>query len=186
VLMRAHGAQVRRLASLPRLGLTAGPDLQPIGRLIELEDDHRLMVLRPDGSVFAWMSLRNWRAETFSSSLVTAPDGSAVAFVAASGETGDPDTGQRSYGIETVYLLRAGTHTAIPVHRELVEFALCSSGAGLDWRGRWLLYSEPEGNLSLIDTSGARPTIELSRLGRSLVGGQGSFSAYWSEHPPDL
>ncbi|MFZ0972827.1 MAG: hypothetical protein WAN22_11420 [Solirubrobacteraceae bacterium] len=34
--------------------------LQPVGRLLALEDDSRLLVLRPNGSVFASTPLREW------------------------------------------------------------------------------------------------------------------------------
>lgn len=57
VLMSAHGARVKRLASLNRLGLSADSELQPLAQLVELQDNHRLVVVRPDGSVFAWTSL---------------------------------------------------------------------------------------------------------------------------------
>ena len=46
VLMSAHGTQMKRLASLKRLGVSSGPWLQPLGRFVELEDDNRLVVVR--------------------------------------------------------------------------------------------------------------------------------------------
>ena len=145
-VMRARGARVQRLASLSGLGLSADPFLQPIGRLLALEDGHRLVVLHTDGTVFAWTPLprSDGQPETISSSLVTAPRASAIAFAAASGQTADPDAARRSSGTETVYLLRPGAHTAMPVHRERVTFTPWERGAGLEWHGRWLLYSATE------------------------------------------
>ena len=79
-VMRARGARVQRLASLSGLGLSADPFLQPIGRLLALEDGHRLVVLHTDGTVFAWTPLprSDGQPETISSSLVTAPRASAI------------------------------------------------------------------------------------------------------------
>lgn len=51
VLISAHGTHVTRLTPLKRLGLLANPWLQPLGRLVELQDDHRLVVVRADGIV---------------------------------------------------------------------------------------------------------------------------------------
>ena len=187
-LMSAHGARIQRLASLSGLGLSADSFLRPLGRLLELEDDHRLVVLHTDGTVFAWTPLprSHGQSENISSSLVTAPRASAVAFAAASGQTADPDAARRSSGTETVYLLRPGAHTAMPVHRERVTFAPCERGASLEWHGRWLLYSATEGNLAVIDTAGGHRAIELDRLGRRLLGTRDGFSADWSGQPTEL
>jgi hypothetical protein len=183
VLMSAHGARVERLASLNRLGLSAAPSLQPLGRLVELQDDHRLVVARPAGSVFAWipLPLSHGPAESISGSLVIGPRSSAVAFTAASGQTGDPDAA-RGHGTETVYLLRSGSHTAMPLHSEQTSFG-CERSASLEWHGRWLLYSSTAGNLAVIDTTKARRTIELGSLVSNLSGTRDGFSAYWSGHP---
>jgi hypothetical protein len=146
-LMSAHATRVERLASLKRLGLSAGPWLAPLGRLVELVDNHRLVVVRPDGSVFAWtrLPLGHGQADNVSSSLVVAPGAGAVAFSAASDRTADE---------ETVYLLRPGARVALPLHTERVDFNPCERGASLEWHGNWLLYSNSEGNLAAIDTTG--------------------------------
>jgi hypothetical protein len=188
LLMSAHGTHVERLASLKRLGLSAGPSLQPLGRFVELEDSHRLVVVRPDGTVFAWTPLpvSHGKAESMSSSLVVAPRTSAVAFTAAYGQTGDPRAATRSDGTETVYVLRAGADTAIPVYRGNVQFAVCERGASLQWHGKWLLYSNTEGSLAVIDTTGAHRAIELGSLVRGLPGTRDGVSAYWSGQPTML
>jgi hypothetical protein len=180
LLMSAHGARVERLVSLNRLGLSAAPSLQPLERLVELQDDHRLVVVRPHGSVFAWtgLPLSHGPAESISSSLVIAPGARAVAFTAASGQAGDPAAG-RAHGTETVYLLRSGSRAAIPQHSEPTSFG-CERWASLAWHGKWLLYSSTAGNLAVIDTSMARRAIELGSLVRNLSGTGARFSAYWS------
>jgi hypothetical protein len=188
VLMSAHGEHTRRLASLAGLGLSADSWLQPLGRLVELLDNNRLVVLRPDGSEFAWTPLprSQGESESISSSLAVAPRASAVAFTAAAGESNDPNAAQLAHGTETVYLLHPGARMATSVHSEQVDFKVCERGASLQWHAQWLLYSNSEGNLVAIDTTDARRTIELTKTVRRLAGTQGSFSAHWSGRPPEL
>jgi hypothetical protein len=188
VLMSADGAHTRRLASLAGLGLSAEPWLQPLGRLVELLDNNRLVVLRPDGSEFAWTLLPRSQGESksISSSLVVAPHASAVAFTAAAGESNDPNAAQPGHGTETVYLLRPGARMATPVYTERVDFRVCERGASLQWHGKWLLYSNSERHLVAIDTTGAHSTVELTRFVRRLAGTRDGFSAYWSGQPPEL
>jgi sugar lactone lactonase YvrE len=180
VLMSALGTSIRRLASLAALGISPGPWLQSLGRLLELQDNSRLVVVRPDGSEFAWTQLprTQGQAESISSSLVVAPRGNAVAFTAAAGESNDPNSARRARGTETVYLLRPGGRVAVPVHSERVDFKVCERGASLQWHGKWLLYSNSEGNLAAIDTSG-HDAIELSGLVHGLPGTRDGFSASW-------
>jgi hypothetical protein len=184
VLMSAHGTRIARLASLSSLGLSANPWLQPLGRLVELQDDHRLVVVRADGHTFASTPLPvgHDRSESLSSSLVVAPHLIAVAFTTISGRTGDPRTG-RTRGTETTYVLPAGASTTIPVHREHVRFAVCERGASLEWHGKWLLYSNTEGSLAAIDTTGRHHAIELRSLVRALPGTRNGLTAYWSGQP---
>lgn len=109
-VMRARGARIQRLASLAGLGLSAGPWLQSLGRLLELQDNNRVVLLRSNGSEFAWTRLPRSRGvtESISSSLVVAAPGDAVAFTAAAGESNDPRAIRRAHGTETVFLLRPG------------------------------------------------------------------------------
>jgi hypothetical protein len=156
VLMSARGAHVRRLASLAALGMPRDSWLQPVGRLLELQDNRRLMLLRSGGSLFAWTPLprRDSETETISSSLVADPGETAVAFTAAAGESTDPNDAARAHGTETVFVLRAGARTAVAVHTEHVRFRVCERGATLQWSRRRLLYDNSEGNRAVIDTAG--------------------------------
>ncbi len=187
VLMSALGSRAQRLASLAGLGMSA-PWLQSIGRLLELQDNSRIVVLRPDGSVFASTTLprADGKTESISSSLVVAPDASAVAFTAAAGESNDPNATRRAHGTETIYLLRPGSHAATPIHTEHVAFRVCERGASLQWHARWLLYSNSEGHLAAIATTNAHHAIELSSLIRSLPGTRDGFSANWNGHQAGL
>ncbi len=186
VLMSARGPRIRRLGSLASLRMP-DPWLQPVGRLLELEDNSRLVVLRSNGSLFAWAPLPrdDGHPESLSSSLIVAPDASALAFTAAAGESDNPDAAQRAHGTETVYVLWAGAQTATAVHTERVAFRACARGASVQWHRKWLLYSTSEGNLAAIDTTGAHRAIELSSLARSLPGTREGSTAYWASRPPE-
>jgi len=185
-LMRAQGARTQPVGSVPALGLSADSSLQTVGPWLELVDDNRLVVLRSDGSPFASIEVprTDGRPETISSSLVVAPNASAVAFTGASGDTPNPDSARRPRGTETVYVLRGGAHTATPVHTEGVEFKVCERGASVQWHGGWLLYDNSEGNVVAIDSTGAHRAIELSGLVGRLLRARDGVSAYWGAHPP--
>lgn len=181
VLMSAHGSRTRRLASLASLGMPS-PWLQPAGRLVELQDNDRLLLLRPDGSVFASTALprEGGRTASLSSSLVVAPDTTAVAFASASDGANDRGAAGHAHGTETVYILRAGALSAVPAHTQRVAFRVCERGASLAWHGRWLLYANSEGSLDAIDTGGARAVVELGGLIRDLPDTRYGFTASWS------
>jgi hypothetical protein len=175
VLRRAQGARVHPLVSLRHLRLSARSVwMQPIGRLLELQDARHIVLLRSDGSLFAWTPLRGseQRAENEVSFLDITPSASAVAFILAANQT--------------AYVLRAGAHTALPVYTEHAELTGCAHWARLAWHRNWLLYNDAEGRLTVIDSIGAPRVIDLSGLARSLPGAQPGFSAYWSGQSPEL
>ena len=189
-LVRADGLTQHRIASLAQLGLAPGRtlQLQPLGRLVALEDTHRLVVVRADGVLFASTRLPRGRTrhDDISTELSAASTAQAVAFTATRG-----NTAYGSHGNETVYLLTPGAHAARPIHSERVSFAICERGADVAWHGRWLLYSNSEGNTALIDTTRPQHAIELTRIVHHLPGISGDegnldFTASWSGHPTGL
>jgi hypothetical protein len=169
-VLRTDGAGPVGFATLARLGLSRRPELDPLGRLLALRDQRRIVVLRRDGSLFASTALprRGSRVDGVSSALVAAPDGRSVAFAVTRG-----NTAYGSRGAETIYLLRAGTRRAEAVHRQRLRFAICERGAALAWRGRWLLYSASEGNVVVLDGAGRRRARNLTRTVLSLPGTRG-------------
>ncbi len=190
-LVRAHGATERQLATLSSLGLTPRGSLQlePLGGLIALQNAHRLVVLRPNGSLFTAVPLppRKASGDGVSSTPKAAPDRSAIAFTATRGH----EPGGGSPGTEAVYLVRAGAARGRAIHSERVDFAVCERGSTLAWHGRWLLYSTSEGNLSLVDTSHPHHAINLAQTLRRLPGTNGDqghldFNAYWTGDPSGL
>lgn len=183
VLIGAHGARTWRLGSLAGFGMSANTWMVPLGGLVELQGDRRLVVARPDGSLFASTLLPRdgSQGEGPSGELQIAPGGDAVAFTVAFGRAADPHATRRAHGTEIVYLLRAGAHAATPVYVEHLAFTACERGAGVQWHGSWLLYSNTEGDLAAIDTAGSHRTIDLSSLARRLLGTRHGVDATWSQ-----
>jgi hypothetical protein len=184
-VMRSSGARTLRVASLARLGLAQDSSLsmQALGGLLELLDGRHLVVLRPDGSAFAEAMLPGQVG--IDSPVAISPDARAVAFSTSYVErAAQPDPARGALALETVDVLRAGARTAIPVHREQVQFAPCLSGADVEWRGSWLLFAAGEGHLAVIDTAGAQRTISFTPVMRALPGADDGFGAYWARRPP--
>lgn len=181
VLMTADGTRVQRLASLPRLGLSSASWMETLGGFVELQDAHRLVVLRDDGSVFAWtrMPPGSDRGAGLVGSPAVAPRVGAVAFATVTDQSAS-----RRVGAETVYVLRSGTHQAIPVHSETGTFGGCARWVSLQWHGKWLLYSSNQGNLAVIDSTGAGRTIGLTGFVHRLPGAGEGFGAYWTGQRP--
>ncbi len=175
VLERANGRRIHRLAALASLGVSRDSYLQSVGRLLELEDNQRLVVLDRDGALFASIALREGHSGGLSSSLVPAPHAGVVAFASTSSHG--------SSFAETVYLLHRGAHRAVPLHTEWVHGGGCQGGTNVQWHGDWLLYSDSRGELAAIDTAGTQRTIELSGLIRRLAGSAEGLAAYWTGHP---
>ncbi len=182
VVMAARGTRAWRLASLGRLGLSAEPSslsLQPLGRLLELQGNSRLIFLRTDGTVFGSTPLprSGGAVESISGGPLMAPQLGAVAFAAV------PEQAPGGFGTEGVYVLRVGGRNAIRVHGARVNLTTCERGADLQWHRNWLLYRNTERDLVTIDTTGAHRSIDLSRIVKRLPGTGGGFSAYWSGQP---
>ena len=177
VLWSAHGARTERLDSLKRLGLSTNSWLQPLGGFLEVEDNDRLVVLHDDGSVFASTALPPSRETDVNlvGSPAVSPGGGAVAFATVT----DQSASSRD-GTETVYVLRSGGHEATPVHSEHGSFGGCARWVDLQWSGTQLLYSSNQGNLAVIDSSGAQHTVELTTFARHRAEARGEFSAYWT------
>ena len=169
--LRTDGSAPIRLADLTRLKLSRRPEIDPLGRLLALRDQRRIVVLRRDGSLFASARIprRRSRVDGISSALVASPDGRSVAFTATRG-----NTAYGSRGTETIYVLRAGARRAARLHTERLRFAICERGADLAWHGRWLLYAAAEGNVVLVDTREPGRTLDLTRTVLRLPGVHGS------------
>jgi hypothetical protein len=150
--------------------------------LLERLEGSRLVVLNADGSLFGTARLPRDRSgfEAPDSPLALSPDGRTVAFSAPYQlRAASPDPARGAIDLETVYLLRDGARTAVPLHSQRVDFAPCLGGANVAWHGRWLLFSAGEGSLAVIDTAREHDVLDLTTATRNLPGVGSGFGADW-------
>jgi hypothetical protein len=168
VLERYRSGRWSQLADLNRLGLDRHSSFERLaGGLIGIVDQRRVVVLRPNGTVFA--SARFASGDVAGESgLVANADETAVAFVVSHGSPAAVE------GRETVELLRAGARRATSIFGGSVPGRLCVRWTTLAWHGRWLLDSVTSGKTLVLDTTeGSRP-LDLTQLVDDLAphGGQ--------------
>jgi hypothetical protein len=177
----AAGPTRTPIARLGAIGLRARPfpALIPADGLVQLLGSNRLVLLRPDGSLFANARIDLSRENISSSSLAIAPGGTAVAYTVVSGT-------KPAAGAETVYVLSAGAHAAGALYRQPIHDGGCERGAGVQWHAHWLLYTTSEGYLMVLDSTGRHRAVDLGPIVRSLPGHPGRISAYWTGQAPSL
>jgi len=166
-LERTDGTTTDRLASADSLGLRGYPGIYPLdGGLVELlSKDWHAVILRDDGSVFATASAPTDGSVSGFGDQVGAPDGSAVAYVLTREDPPKPSA---------VFILRAGDRRGHAVYR-------VPAGKGLppSWHGSWLLFTDAEEGLVVIDPEGGRDAIDLTQIGRRLEALGGGLVARW-------
>ena len=100
--------------------------------------------------------------------------GGDVAFTATKG-----NNAYGSSGTETVYLLPRGAHSAQPLYRKRIAFAVCERQATVAWRGAWLLYTTSEGYAVALNAA-TRRAVDLSSTIARLPGMDAQdFTAKW-------
>jgi hypothetical protein len=182
-LFRTDERRLRPMARSSQLDLTAGRalQLQPLGRLLALQDPRRLVVLRSDGTLFASTDLPRSPRDLVTGQPVAAPGGADVAYAVQHPDQ-RVETQVHERGVETVYLLRPGARTAVAVDSKRTWFNVCGHSASLGWHGKWLLYAASEGSTALIDSQTGR-TLGLGFLVLRLPGfssdDSGSFGVSW-------
>jgi hypothetical protein len=171
------GARVRDFASLPKLGVAGSPVVEPLGRLVAVHDRRRLVIVGYDGRLFASTAVSR-RGVGVASPVAPDSDGTAVAFTATRSTSDKGDT---------VYLLLAGAKKATPIFTESLaanSAGGCGASDWLAWKGRWLLYGDPEQRAAVVDSSGQAQPVELgdviAQLPGSRVDGEGAFDIAWA------
>jgi hypothetical protein len=168
VVSRYDGRRRERLVDLRTLGFAPRPTIELLdGGLIAVVSRLRVAVLRRDGSLFASAIFRRGKHSGVAgdSGLVANRTGTAVAFTVTVG-----NTGYRSVGRESIYVLREGDRSSSRVGSHRLRFALCERWAGLSWHGEWLLYAVTEGRTEAIDTTRRDRRIDLTALSERIGG----------------
>ena len=169
LLFRFDGRHRERLASVRSLGFGRHPTITLLdGGLIGVLDRSRIAVLRSDGSLFARarFRVRGRRVSVAGNSgLVANAAGTAVAFTVTHG-----NTGYRSVGRESIYVLREGDRQPSRRYSHRLRFAPCTRWTHLSWLDDWLLYAPTEGKTVAIDTTRAARRIDLTRVATRIGG----------------
>ncbi len=149
--------------------------IQPAGGFIALRGQRRLVVVRRDGAVISSTALPHLKLRTDRVSRDAAADARGdVAFTATRG-----NTAYASKGTETVYLLPRGAHTARPLYRKRIAFAVCERQATVVWHGAWLLYTASEGYAVAVNAATRRVDDLSSTIARLPGMDAQDFSANW-------
>lgn len=166
-LVRSDGRLSTQLASLSRLGVSGLDWLQLVGDgLIVLQGSDRLVVLRPDGSVFASSLFAGLAREQGRVAFDSAPafGSGQVAFTVR-------EPKDSTSFAEDVFVLREGSSQAIRLLTRDVDYSGCGWYTALAWQGDWLLYEAPAvTTVVALDTTGLDATVDLTPLVRSLPG----------------
>lgn len=165
MLVRTDGDRVERLAGVRELG-EAGVEL-PGGGLIVVHSDAsgRLLAFDSDGRRFGATPLERWPSAWAVSS-------DRLALVVA------------RRGTDSVLVLRRGEEDAALVYEREQHGSACGRGVALAWHGDDLLFSTTEGALVALDSTGARPPLDLTETVAAMPGGLARFSPSWEAAGP--
>jgi hypothetical protein len=171
------GRRVRKLADRFALGVRGAPVVELLGRLVSVHDARRVVVLDYGGRIVAASPLpkRQDRADGVSSSVVSNAAATAFAFTAT----------HRARGVDTVYVLAAGTTRARARFDVKSDFNGCGYMASLAWRGPWLLYSNADPAAVVVDSRGRASAVDLNDVISRLPGVErdGLFNIGWAPAP---
>ena len=173
VLVRTDGVRVERLADVHELG-EAGVEL-PGGGLIVVHSDSsgRLLAFDSDGRPLGATPVERWP-----SALAVSPDGDALALVVSRWSSDYQE------GTDAVLVLRRGKEEATRLYEREQHGSPCGRGVTLAWHGDDLLFSTTEGALVALDTTGARPPVDLTETVAAMPGGPPRFSPVWEAAGP--
>lgn len=158
VLERYRNGYWSAIAKLPTFGLDRHTTFEQLtGDLIGLLDDHRVAVLRADGSLFASARFRSGNVAG-ESGLIANRAGTAVAFVVSHGSAAQP------HGSESVVMLQAHDRRARTLYSGSVPGKLCVRWATLAWHGEWLLYSVTSGKTLALNSRSRGHPLDLTAI----------------------
>lgn len=158
-----------RLATLRETRLRVGRWLRGIDGsmsfhrpgLLLFEGGRSLTVTRRDGRLVARARWPRSRLHVYDSGASVSADGRRFAFRLSDARPG------ASKGAAAVFVLAAGERRARAVYRHRLGKLGCAIGANMRWSGRYLLYGSADGEIAVLDASGAN-RLSLTRLAQSL------------------
>jgi hypothetical protein len=167
---RFDGNSLVTLASLDSLRIGAAPRLAPLGRLLAVSDTKRIAVLDArTGTTVATAGFPRQKTKQSYGAIAANANGTAVAFTWDN--LADASSDPSAKGVfDTIYLVRAHTHSASALQRVAITYPTCGDGSSLVWRGPSLVYTETGGHALIFRPLTSSPPIRLAPLIRRLSG----------------
>ena len=171
VLAAAHGAHLRLLRRLKGIEGQIGFTLPG---LLVFNGQRSVTITNLAGRLVARARWPRTSIDNFDSGLSVSPDGRSFAFRLSNAHPG------ARHGEAVVYALHAGQSHARAIYRHRLGASGCAVGAGMEWSGRYLLYSSTDGQQAVLDTRGGRPISLMPLLHRIPQRGRSkTYNVYW-------
>jgi hypothetical protein len=171
VLAAADGAHLRLLRHLK--GVEGQIEFTMPGLLV-FNGQRSITVTSLAGKLIAQARWPRTPIANSDSGLSVSPDGRAFVFRLSNAHPG------ARHGEAVVYVLHAGQSQARAIYRHRLGASGCVVGAGIDWSGRYLLYSSADGQQAVLDSRGSRPISLVPLLHRLPQGGRSQiYNVYW-------
>jgi hypothetical protein len=171
VLAAARGAHLRLLR--PLKGIEGQIGFTPPGLLV-FNGQRSVTITSLTGSLIARARWPRTPIDNFDSGLSVSPDGRSFAFRLSNAHPG------ARRGEAVVYALHAGQSRARAIYRHRLGASGCVVGAGMEWHGRYLLYSSTDGQQDVLDSRGGRPISLMPLLHRIPQRGRSqTYNVFW-------
>jgi hypothetical protein len=171
MLAAAHGAHVRLIH---RLAGIEGEIWFTPPRLLVFNGRRSVTITNLNGKLIARDQWPGTRTDNFASGLSISPNGRTFAFRLSNARPG------ARHGEAVVYVLHAGQSHARAIYRQHLGPSGCAVGAGMEWHGRYLLYSSTDGQQAVLDTHTDRQVSLMPLLHRIPQRGRSQvYDVFW-------
>ncbi|MFL5914881.1 MAG: hypothetical protein ACJ752_04490 [Gaiellaceae bacterium] len=171
MLAAAHGAHLRLIRRLRGIEGEIGFTLPG---LLVFNGPRSIAITSLAGKLVARDEWPRTAVDNYDSGLSVAPNGRTFVFRLSNAHPG------ASHGEAVVYVLRAGQSHARAIYRHRLGPSGCAVGAGMEWRGRYLLYSSADGQQAVLDTRSGRQLSLMPLLRRIPQRGRSqTYNVFW-------
>lgn len=171
MLAAAHGPHLRLLR--PLRGIEGQIEFTSPGLLV-FNGQRSLVITNLAGKLIARARWPRTPIDNSDSGLSVSPNGRSFAFRLSNAHPG------ARHGEAVVYVLHAGQSQAHPIYRHRLGQSGCVVGAGMEWSGRYLLYSSTDGEQAVLDTRKGRQISLMPLLNQLPQRGRNqTYNVYW-------
>jgi hypothetical protein len=171
MLAAAHGAHLRLLRR--SRGIEGQIGFMSPGLLV-FNGQRSITITGLTGKLVARDRWPRTQIDNLDSGLSVSPDGRSFAFRLSNAHPGS------RHGEAVVYALHAGQSHARAIYRHGLGPSGCVVSAGMEWHGRFLLYSSTDGRQAVLDTRGGAQISLMHLLHRIPQRGRSrTYNVYW-------